>query len=333
MRLVSVCRNALTAFLSLLIALVLVTPHAGAQDNDASIASQSTFRSAIDVVALGVVVTDVQEKFVTGLEASDFAVFEDGVRQDLSFFAASSVPLDLAILLDTSASMSDKIATVQRAAIGFASTLRPKDRVTVVDIKDGAKIIAPLSEDVEQAKQAILTTSAKGGTALYNGIYLSLKDIIRQRRTNGEVRRQAIVVLSDGEDTTSLMSFDDVLQLAKESGIAIYTIQLKPKYELPAAVVKTQKYFSQADFAMKALAKETGARSFFPATIDDLSSAYDVIAKELASQYSIGYTSKNPKRDGAYRRVIVRISDRPGVQTRTRSGYFATPLDRAAASH
>ena len=310
----------------LLIVLLLVTRDARAQERDSLDASQSTFRSAIDLVALSVVVTDVREKFVTGLEARDFAVFEDGVRQDLAFFASSAVPLDLAILLDTSASMSDRIATVQRAAVGFASTLRPQDRVTVVDIKDGAKIIAPLSEDVEQAKQAILTTSAKGGTALYNGIYLSLKDIIRQRRANGEVRRQAIVVLSDGEDTTSLMSFEDVLQLAKESGIAIYTIQLKPKYETPTAIVKSQKYFSQADFAMKALAKETGARSFFPATIDDLSAVYDLIAKELANQYSLGYTSKNPKRDGAYRRVIVRIDEHPGVQTRTRSGYFATRL-------
>jgi Ca-activated chloride channel family protein len=310
----------------LLIALVLFAAGVRGQEADPQSASPSTFRSAIDVVALSVVVTDGQQKFVTGLDAADFAVFEDGVRQDVTFFASSSVPLDLAILLDTSASMSDKIATVQQAAIGFASTLRPLDRVTVVDIKDGAKIIAPLGEDIELAKQAILATSARGGTALYNGLYLSLKDMVRLRRGNGDVRRQAIVVLSDGEDTTSLMTFDDVLQLAKESGIAIYTIHLKPKYAVPMAVARTQKYFSQAEFAMKAFAKETGARVFFPATIDDLAAVYGLIAEELASQYSLGYTSKNPKRDGAYRRVIVRVDDRPGMQTRTRSGYFAARL-------
>jgi VWFA-related protein len=92
------------------------------------------------------------------------------------------------------------------------------------------------------------------------------------------------------------------------------------------AVARTQKYFSQAEFAMKAFAKETGARVFFPATIDDLAAVYGLIAEELASQYSLGYTSKNPKRDGAYRRVIVRVDDRPGMQTRTRSGYFAARL-------
>jgi Ca-activated chloride channel family protein len=319
---------------SVLCVVLLLTAHARAQENNpAAGPSQSTFRSAIDVVALNVVVTDGQQKFVAGLGAGDFAVFEDGVRQEVSFFASSAVPLDLAILLDTSASMSDKMATVQQAAIGFTSSLRQNDRIIVVDIKDGAKIVAPLGEDVEAARQAILATSAKGGTALYNGLYLTIKDMIRQRRGNGEVRRQAIVLLSDGEDTTSLMSFEDVMQVAKESGIAIYTIQLKPKYDTPTAVANKQKYFSQSDYTMKAFAQETGARSFLPASIGDLAGVYASIAEELANQYSLGYTSKNPKRDGAYRRVVVRVSERPGTLTRTRSGYFAARLERVTASH
>ena len=318
----------------LLTSLIVATGGVRAQTTDpANDIPQSTFRAAIDVVALSVVVTDGEQKFVTGLGADDFAVFEDGVRQQVSFFASSAVPLDLAILIDTSASMTDKIATVQQAAVGFASTLRPEDRIIVVDIKDGAKIVAPLGGDVEAAKQAIQATSAKGGTALYNGLYLTIKEMIRQRRGNGDVRRQAIVVLSDGEDTASLMSFEDVMQVAKESGISIYTIQLKSKYAMPTAVAAKQRYFSQSEFAMKAFAQETGARSFFPATITDLANVYGLIADELANQYSIGYTSKNPRRDGAYRRVIVRVSDKPGMQTRTRSGYFAARVERITASH
>ena len=317
----------------LLVASVLVaTAGTHAQATDPAV-PQSTFRAAVDVVALNVVVTDGQQKFVTGLDAADFAVFEDGIRQELSFFASSAVPLDLALLIDTSASMTDKIATVQQAAVGFASTLGAEDRVIVVDIKDGAKIVAPLGSELDAAKQAILATAAKGGTALYNGLYLTIKEMVRHRKGNGEVRRQAIVVLSDGEDTASLMSFEDVMALAKESGIAIYTIQLKSKYAAPTAVVNRQKYFSQSDFAMKAFAQETGARSFFPATIDDLAGVYGLIAEELANHYSLGYTSKNPRRDGAYRRVVVRVNDRPGIQTRTRSGYFAARVNGTTASH
>ena len=314
----------------LLMSLLILTGRVRAQNTPPdSTAPQSAFRAGVDVVALNVVVTDGQQQLIRGLEAGDFAVFEDGVRQDLSFFAAASIPLDLAILLDTSASMTDKIGTVKQAAIGFATTLRQDDRVIVVDIKDGAKIVAPLAGDVAAARQAILSTSAKGGTALYNGLYLTIKEMIRHRRSNDEVRRQAIVVLSDGEDTSSLMSFDDVMLLAKESGIAIYTIQLKSKHPTPAAIASRQKYFSQSEYAMKAFAQETGARAFFPAGIDELAGVYSVIADELASQYSLGYTSKNPKRDGAYRRVVVRVGDPPGARTRTRSGYFAA---RSAAA-
>ena len=304
------------------------TPPPTAGDSTAAPApptvATATFRSAIDLVALSVVVTDGKQNFISGLTADNFAVFEDGIRQEVSYFAAGEVPLDLAILLDTSASMTDKIATAQQAAIGFASTLRPTDRLSVVDIKDTTKVIAPLSGDVEAAKKAIVATAARGGTGLYNGLYLTLKELAKARRSGSDVRRQALVVLSDGDDTASLMSFDDVMQLAKESGISIYTITLKSKWATrvtpPAG---GSRYFSQADYSMKALAQETGGRSFFPLEIAELTGVYASIADELASQYALGYTSKNPKRDGNYRRVIVRVTDRPGVQTRSRSGYLA----------
>ena len=283
--------------------------------------AQTTFRSGVDVVALNVVVTDGQEKFVTGLSAADFAVFEDGVQQDVSFFAATDVPLDLAILLDTSASMTDKMGTVHEAASGFVGSLRGGDRVTVVDIKDATKILYPLDGDLAAAKAAIELTSAKGGTALYNGLYLTLKELAKQRRTNGEVRRQAIVVLSDGDDTASLMSFDDVMVLAKESGISIYTITLKSKYQVRQAAQAGHRHFSQSEYGMRALSQETGGRAFFPMEITELAGVYGLIAEELSTQYSIGYSSKNPKRDGAFRRVVVRVAERPNVRTRTRAGY------------
>ena len=224
----------------------------------------ATFRSSVDLVALNVVVTDGDQKYVAGLNPSDFAVFEDGIQQDVSFFGASDVPIDLAILLDTSASMTGKMHVVQQAAIGFLETLRPGDRATIVDIKDATKIMFPLGEDLAAAKQAILTTAPRGGTALYNGTYLTLKEMTKDRRANGEVRRQAIVVLSDGDDTASLVSYDDLMDLAKQSGIAIYTITLRSSISCTQAASRGHSYFSQSEFGMKALAQETGARAFFP---------------------------------------------------------------------
>ena len=290
----------------------------------------AVFRTGVDLVALNVVVTDNQQRLVTGLSADHFAVFEDGVQQEVSFFAAKNVPLDLAILLDTSASMTDKMATMQQAAVGFASTVRPGDRVTIVDVKDTVKVLHPLDGDPTAAPQAIRATFARGGTALYNGLYMTLKEMVKQRRQNGEVRRQAIAVLSDGDDTASLIGFDDVMDVAKQSGIAIYTITLRSPYLVKTAAANGHRYFSQSEFSMKSLAQETGARAFFPATIDELSGVYSTIADELATQYAIGYTSKNPKRDGAFRRVIVRVADHPGARTRTRSGYQSARAERVA---
>jgi Ca-activated chloride channel family protein len=277
----------------------------------------------VDLVALNVVVTDGTERFVTGLAPDDFAVYEDGVQQDVSFFGASDVPLDLAILLDTSASMSDKLVVAQQAAIGFVSTLRAGDRATIIDIKDATRVLSPLGEDVDAARTAILATSARGGTALYNGTYLALKEMVTQRRAQSGVRRQAIVVLSDGADTASLLSYDDVMELARQSGIAIYTISLRSGFEVRRAAQAGRRYFSQSDFGMRALAQETGARAFFPSDISELAGVYASIAEELALQYALGYTSKNPRVDGRYRRVIVRVAARPDVRTRTRVGYLS----------
>ena len=293
---------------------------------------QATFRSNVDIVALNVVVTDSDQKYVSGLRPSDFAVFEDGIQQEVSFFGASDVPLDLAILLDTSASMTGKMQLVQQAAIGFVSTLRAGDRAIIVDIKDATKIMYPLGDDIEAAKKAILMTSPRGGTALYNGTYLTLKEMVKERRANSEVRRQALVVLSDGDDTASLVTYDDLMDLAKQSGIAIYTITMRSKYLVSQAASRGHSYFSQSEFGMKALAQETGARSYFPADLSELSGVYASIAQELATQYAIGYSSKNPRMDGSYRRVIVRVADKPGIRTRTRAGYTAPRAQRTASA-
>ena len=291
------------------------------------------FRSGVDIVALNVVVTDSDQKYVGGLNSSDFAVFEDGIRQDVSFFGASEVPLDLAILLDTSASMTGKMALVQRAAIGFLSTLRRGDRALIVDIKDATKVLYPLGDDLDAARAAIMSTVPQGGTALYNGAYLTLKELSKQRRAVTEVRRQAMVVLSDGDDTASLISYDDLMDVAKQSGIGIYTIMLRSKYLMTQAAQRGHSYFSQSEFGMKALAQETGARSFFPADVTELPAVYASIAQELATQYALGYSSKNPKQDGSYRRVIVRVTDRPDAKTRTRAGYLAARVSRTAGTN
>jgi Ca-activated chloride channel family protein len=286
------------------------------------------FQTGIDVVSLAVTVTDPAHKIVGNLQRGDFAVYEDGVIQDLAYFETGDVPLDLALLIDTSASMEGKLGFVRKAATGFTATLRPGDRASVISFNNRVNVMQPFTEDVAAITRAIGRIGANGGTALYNALYITLKEYARDLRKDDVVRRRAIVLLTDGEDTASLMSYDELLREAKREAITVYTIGLRGDVMTPVA--REKHHFSQTDFLLKSLASETGALAFFPVREGELSVAYQAIGKELAEQYALGYVSKNPVRNGAYRRVSVQIVNRPDCRPRTRSGYLADALRMAS---
>jgi len=280
---------------------------------------QPAFRVGVDLVSLNVIVTDGPGRYVTDLESDDFNVFEDGVKQDVTFFTKTSLPIALALLLDTSASMESKLNTAQEAAIGFAKKLRPQDLAEVIDFDSRVVVLQAFTNSVGELEQAIHKTSAGGSTSLYNAIYIALKDLKKiVAKSTEEIRRQAIVVLSDGEDTSSLLPFEEVLDLAKRSETAIYAIGLRSN-DGPSS---SSKGFKEAEFVLRQLAQETGGRAFFPNQLSDLSAVYGQIADELSSQYTVGYSPRNPKRDGSWRRVVVRVG-RPSLIARTKLGYFA----------
>lgn len=314
--------------------LTLATIPLSAQQSGRPAPPQSgVFRSGSALVALNVTVQDHGAKYVVGLQPDDFAVYEDGVKQQVQFFEASAVPLDLIVLIDTSSSMADKMATVHEAASGFLKTLRDGDRGAVVGFSDSVSVLQPLTSERALLERAIRGTAAKGSTSLNNAIYVSLKQFAKAARADSDVRRQAIVVLSDGADTSSLVSFDDVLGLARKTGVNIYTVALQSKYAQLRADQGGRRYFSESDYSMKALARETGAQSFFPAA-DQLKGVYGAIATELANQYSIGYVPANTRADGRFRRVIVRVVSKPDLRPRTRLGYTAEgAVSLTAAQH
>jgi Ca-activated chloride channel family protein len=278
--------------------------------------AQGTFRAGVDVVSLNVTAVDPSNHYVTDLDQKDFAVFEDGVKQDLTFFTRKQQAIALSLLLDSSASMEDKLPTLQIAATNFVKRLKSNDLAQVIDFDSRVEIRQGFSANQNELQAAIQQTSAGGSTSLYNAIYISLKELAKMKTVGDEdVRRQALVLFSDGEDTSSLISFDEVLELAKRSETAIFTIALR-------GADTQSKGFHEAEFVMRQLAQETGGRSFFPSKLDDLNGVYAEIADELASQYTLGYSSKNAKRDGAYRRIVVQI-DRQNVMPRTKRGYYA----------
>lgn len=275
------------------------------------------FRAGIAVVSLNVTVADSQNRFVGGLDGESFTVYEDGVGQEITFFSRTSLPIALSLLIDTSASMEERLPVAQDAAVGFAQKIRSQDMAQVIDFDSRVEILQGFTSDKALLERAIRSTSSGGSTALYNAVYIALRELGKVKaRSQDEVRREAIVLLSDGEDTTSLVSFEEVLELVKRSETSIYTIGLQPRDQ------SALKGFREAEFVLRQLAQETGGRSFFVQQAEELSGVYGQIAQELSSQYTMAYVPKNTRRDGAWRRLLVQV-DRPNVTVRTKRGYYA----------
>ena len=201
---------------------------------------QGPFRIGVDLVSISVSVSDHGHRFIGDLKRDDFVVTENGIPQELSFFARTGVPLALALLIDTSSSMQSTLDTAQEAAIGFVRHLSAADVATVVSFDSDVEIVQGFTNDAVALQDGIRRTRAHGSTSLYNAVYIALKELnktIRQGDSRSP-RRRAIVLLSDGDDTSSLVSFDEIIDLASRSDTIIYTIGLGR----PDATLSRRKY-------------------------------------------------------------------------------------------
>src|SRR4051812_22484353 len=228
-------------------------------------APTGTFKSAIDVVSMNVTVTDQANRYITDLTEKDFEVYEDGVKQELTVFNRTNLPVALCLLIDTSSSMEDRMATAQDAAIGFVRKLRPTDLGEILGFDSRVVVLQKFTNNTTELEQAIRKTVAGGSTSLYNALYISLKDLKKlPAKDENDIRRQAIILLSDGEDTSSAIGLDDVMDLAKRSETAIYPIGLMGEES------SQTKGFREATYALRQLATDTGGRAFFPTEIKAL---------------------------------------------------------------
>lgn len=292
-----------------MLVLVAVSIPAAAQEQ------RPRFEVAVDTVSLSLTLTDGKGRLVGGLPVENFKVYEDGVEQELRYFSQEELPLRMVILLDTSSSMRQKIDLAREAAIRFARSLKPGDEVQIVEFNDRVLTLAEFTSDMAVVEEALRKAEVGGATSLYNAIYISLKDLER-RSSNRELDRRAIVVLSDGNDTASLLGFEDVKEQARKSNVIVYAISLRASED----DLEKDKY-RIAKYELDMLAQESGGVSYAPEKLDDLSGVYDEIATELKSQYTIGYVSSNQTADGEWRHLQV-LSAEPNTVVRTRNGYY-----------
>jgi Ca-activated chloride channel homolog len=282
------------------------------------------FRAGVELVSLNVTVTEPDGRYVTDLAPDDFMVIEEGRPQEVVFFARTATPMAVSLLVDTSGSMRRDLGLAKDAAVEFVARLQPGDVAQIVEFDRQIRIVQDFTDDREVLRRAIGRIRIGGSTSLYNAVYVAL-DLFRTLPvpTEDEIRRDVIVLLSDGADTSSLVEFDQMVDAARRSHVVIYSIGLgltAPRGPAPR---------THPTFALRRLSQDTGGRLFDARTGHDLSNIYNDIADELSSQYVIGYTSNNPSAAGGWRVVSVRVN-RPGLQARTRAGYYATRAAGAA---
>jgi len=283
-----------------------------------------SFGTDVEMVNLSVSVADTSRRYVTGLGQRDFTVLEDGIPQQVTVFDQQEAPVSVSILIDCSLSMQPSMAIVQAAAMRLVHALRPIDQAQIIRFNHRTSVVQDFTSDQKVLEAAIHSIHPEGATGLYNAVYLSLRDLAKLPAGN-EVRRRAVVLLSDGADTTSLLSDDQVLDAARRAEVTVYAVGLG------IAGTSSTDDNGRARYFLTALTGETGGQPFFPRGLGELDGVYDRIARELSTQYSIGYVSSNARRDGKWRKVVVQAG-RAGLVLRHRAGYFAGGTRGRAAS-
>ena len=269
-----------------------------------------TLEVEVNVVSVTAVVFDKAGHFVKGLGPKDIQLLEDGVPQDVTYFREAAgagderIPLSVVLTLDTSGSMSRTMHFLQEAVLNFVYKLEDVDSALVVSFNESIKGSAEFTGDTDRLERFVDGLQAWGGTSLYDALHYSLG------RVKDQPGRKAVVLFTDGEDTTSNMKRQEVVDYAKATEATVYSIGF-------------QGNGGSAKGFLKEIAEETGGAFFFPDKVGDLIKAFHAISEELKNHYLLAYTPKRAP-DGSYRTISLKlVSNRPDVQIRVRKGYFA----------
>ena len=273
------------------------------------------FTSSVDLVSLDVCVRHQNGRPTAGLKPEDFLVLENNVPQQIVLFSAEGRSrLAVTLLVDNSYSMAGpRLERARRAAAEFIGTLRSDDLVEVISFNELANLRYPLGSDHQQAKLSLNEITAVGMTGLHEAALVALRRLEHAQRSRTVEYRNVIVVLSDGEDTSSRLPFEDVREDVRRSGVIVYTISLQTdKHDRLVA----------PPWQMAQLANDTGGRAVAVRDLANLTQIYRDIGAELLDLYRLAYVPSTLMRDGSWRPVSVRVPAKDLV-IRTRSGYYA----------
>ncbi len=280
-----------------------------------------TLEVTVDVVSVTAVVFDKAGRPVRGLGTKDVQLFENGVKQEVSYFREASslgdpserVPLSIVLVLDTSGSMKPNMHFLQEAALNFLYKLEEIDTALLVSFNESVKGSAEFTGDTDRLERFVEGLQAWGGTSLYDAIHYSLG------RIKDAPGRKALVIFSDGADTTSQLQDKDVVDYARAVEATVYSIGFKGQGGMMSS--------SPRGFLRK-IATETGGQYFAPDKVGELIKVFNEISNELKNHYLLAYTpTKEP--DGTWREIGLKVN-RPDTEVRVRKGYFSVKRRRQA---
>ncbi len=290
---------------------------------------------AVDQVFLSVTARARDGGFSKNLTLEDFQVLEDGVEQRVINLTQEAVPISVALLIDASGSTRFTQASIRAAALRFAESLSREDRVAIITFNDAPRLILDWTNDLDKVQYALETIYAKGPTVMNDALFVTFDDLLKN--VEGKT---AVLMLTDGVDTGSLVGLEDATNLATRSDAIVYTaskldeywagaIQMRQQIRARGRLVPnelTDSYILEARKGLQRLASVTGGRVLEAQTYNNLTEVYETVAEELKNQYYLSYIPSNSRKDGSWRKLEV-IPRRLGIVTKTRSGYYA-PLDQ-----
>jgi Ca-activated chloride channel homolog len=304
----------------IILSIAMATASLRAQQNaPAQKHDEDTLSVNVELVNVLFTVTDKAGKFIRDLKQDSFKVYEDGKRQQITNFSTeSNLPLTIALLIDTSGSVRDRLRFEQEAAIEFfgSTLMRGKDSALIISFDSGIELVQDYTDDSEKLSKSIRTIRAGGGTSLYDAIFLAAS-----KKLAGQTGRRVIVLISDGDDNSSRTSITEALETVQRNDIVLYAISTN-------SVELSGEGSSRGEKVLKRFAEETGGRMFSPVKLQDLNASFRNISEELRLQYTLAYRSTNLLRDGAFRRIRVEPSDKRYV-VRSRKGYYGPRAPRS----
>jgi Ca-activated chloride channel family protein len=274
----------------------------------------------VDLALVNVTVTDPYNRLVTGLEPDNFRVFENNVEQEIQYFSSEDVPISIGVIIDLSGSMANKVGKAKEAALQFLKTANPQDEFFLVSFNDRAEVVSTFTSSVEDLQSRIVSASAKGRTALLDGIYLGLSEMRAARNA-----KRALLIISDGGDNNSRYNERDIKRLVREADTQLYSIGIFDPFEYRSRTTEEL----NGPSLLTEVTELTGGRAFTVENVNELPDIATKIGSELRNQYILGYRPSIKSHDARWRKIKVKMrapKGLPPLSIYAKTGYYAPSL-------